>query len=155
METRKRRTRAVALLIERDRIAMIERQRAGDIFYVFPGGGLHAGETPEQAVQRETLEELGLEVCVIRQVAEANYLGNPHLYYLVERVGGVFGAGTGKELNRSADSGRGSVTPFWLPLTKLDPSSGLEIYPQQMARLILQAQVGGWPEEIIYFEEPA
>jgi 8-oxo-dGTP pyrophosphatase MutT (NUDIX family) len=153
METRKNRIRAVALLIEKDRIAMIERQRLGETFYVFPGGGLHPDETPEQAVERETLEELGLEVRALRQVAETTYLDNPHLYFLVERIGGVFGAGTGKELSRPADSPRGSVTPIWLPLSRLAPASGLQIYPRKIADLVLEAQADGWPDEIVRFEE--
>jgi len=51
------RIRAVALLIENDRVALIERHRAGRHYFTFPGGGVGRGETPEQTVVREMQEE--------------------------------------------------------------------------------------------------
>ncbi|NJC97617.1 MAG: DNA mismatch repair protein MutT, partial [Anaerolineae bacterium] len=43
------RIRAGVVLIEDDRVALIERHRAGLDYYVFPGGGVDEGETQEQA----------------------------------------------------------------------------------------------------------
>jgi 8-oxo-dGTP pyrophosphatase MutT (NUDIX family) len=58
------RTRAGIILIENDKVALIERHRAGLDYYVFPGGGVDEGETPEQAAVREAFEELGVEVAI-------------------------------------------------------------------------------------------
>ncbi|ESQ76980.1 NUDIX domain-containing protein [Asticcacaulis sp. AC402] len=41
--------------------------------YDLPGGALDPGETPEQAVVREFLEETGLEVAVGRQVTQIDH----------------------------------------------------------------------------------
>ena len=52
------RTRAGVVLIEDGKVALIERHRAGLDYFVFPGGGVDDGETPEQAAVREAMEEL-------------------------------------------------------------------------------------------------
>jgi len=53
---------------ERTSVLLIKRR---DIpVWVFPGGGLEPGETPEEGARREVLEETGYEVRIVRKVAE-------------------------------------------------------------------------------------
>ena len=62
-----RRVRAI-LLTERDSLLFIERhKRDRPPYWVAPGGGLHAGEDPEQGLRRELREELGAEVEILRR----------------------------------------------------------------------------------------
>ena len=51
---------ARALIIRGGRIAMVHSLLYR--YYKFPGGGIEAGETPEEAVMRETAEEAGLQI---------------------------------------------------------------------------------------------
>lgn len=90
------RTRAGIILIENDKVALIERHRAGLDYYVFPGGGVDEGETPEQAAIREAREELGVEVAIKQKVAIIHFDLSTQVYFLVERVGGEFGTGAGR-----------------------------------------------------------
>ena len=143
--------RAVVILVENGQVALIERRRQGRLFYVFPGGHVEPGETPEQGAVREAKEELGLDVLVNRLVAESSYLGRQHYYYLVTSAGGQFGHGSGSELSRSADSERGSVTPVWVALDTFDQHI---ILPERMAQLVQQAASQGWPETPLQFVEP-
>jgi mutator protein MutT len=143
--------RAVVILIEHGQVALIERRRQGRLFYVFPGGHVEPGETPEQGAVREAKEELGLDVLVNRLVAESSYAGRQHYYYLVTAAGGQFGQGSGKELSRSADSERGSVTPAWVALDTFDQHV---ILPERMAQLVQQADSQGWPDTPLQFVEP-
>jgi len=64
------RTRAGVVLIQGDKVALIERHRAGLDYLVFPGGGVDEGETPEQAAIREAMEELGIDIILKQKVAE-------------------------------------------------------------------------------------
>ena len=53
-------TRAVAVIIKDNKVALIHRKKEGRDYWVFPGGGVENGETPEEAVVREVQEELSL-----------------------------------------------------------------------------------------------
>ncbi|MGH9684700.1 MAG: (deoxy)nucleoside triphosphate pyrophosphohydrolase [Candidatus Acidiferrales bacterium] len=61
----------VAALIEHDGKLLVCQRRRGDRFellWEFPGGKLEPGETPEQALQRELREELGVTATIGREV---------------------------------------------------------------------------------------
>ena len=90
--------RAAIILLQDNQIALIERHRAGQHYFTFPGGHVEPGETPEQAAVRETKEELGVDVNIQRLVAEIWWHDRPQYYYLVEAAGGDFGTGTGEEM---------------------------------------------------------
>src|SRR5215207_7068329 len=96
------RIRAGIVLIKENKVALIERHRAGLDYFVFPGGGVDEGESAEQAAIREALEELGVEVAIKQKVAEIQ-LGRKsrQIYFLVEQTGGEFGTGTGEEYTNS------------------------------------------------------
>ncbi len=51
---------ARSIIVRGKRIAMIHSGKYD--YYKFPGGGIEAGETPAEAMARETLEEAGLTV---------------------------------------------------------------------------------------------
>jgi 8-oxo-dGTP diphosphatase len=54
-------------VIERDGKILIARRKSGDQMagkWEFPGGTIESGETPEQCLKRELLEELGVEIVI-------------------------------------------------------------------------------------------
>ncbi|HEY5158219.1 MAG TPA: NUDIX domain-containing protein, partial [Anaerolineales bacterium] len=65
--------RAAILLLQDDKIALIERQRAGLHYFTFPGGHVEEGETPEQAAVREAAEELGLQVVIKKMLVRMGW----------------------------------------------------------------------------------
>jgi 8-oxo-dGTP diphosphatase len=57
---------AAVALVDRDNRVLIAKRPAGKAMaglWEFPGGKVHHGETPEQALVRELREELAIEVC--------------------------------------------------------------------------------------------
>ncbi len=47
------RNRGAAIIVQEGKIALIKRIREDETYYVFPGGGIEEGETPEEATRRE------------------------------------------------------------------------------------------------------
>lgn len=130
------RTRAGIVLIEDKKVALIERHRAGLDYFVFPGGGVDDGETPEQAAVREAMEELGIEVVIRRKVAELRFVAGNHFYFSVERVGGEFGSGRGEEYSADPnDPTEGIYIPIWMSIAEL--SQHENIYPTEMVEIVL------------------
>jgi ADP-ribose pyrophosphatase YjhB (NUDIX family) len=135
-------TRVRAIVLQEQAVALIERRRDGRLYYVFPGGGVEAGEAPEEAVRREVREELGLIVEVNRLVTTVWHHGRAHGIFLVIVTGGVFGTGDGDEVTGRRPPERGSYRPVWMPVTDLP---WLTVYPAPVAGLVVQAAVTGWP----------
>jgi len=139
------RTRAGIVLIQEAKVALIERHRAGLDYFVFPGGGVDEGETPEQAAIREAMEELGIEVAIKQKVAEIQ-IGQKsrQIYFLVEQVGGEFGSGDGEEYTDSDpnDPEEGIYIPIWMPIDELPLHE--KIYPVAVAELVGKSTTEGW-----------
>jgi 8-oxo-dGTP diphosphatase len=143
------RTRAGIVLIEDGKVALIERHRGGLDYFVFPGGGVDEGETPEQAAIRETMEELGVEVLIKQKVAVIHFDQSTQVYFLVERIGGEFGTGTGEEFTDSDpnDPQEGVYIPIWMSIDELPRHEN--IFPVDIARLVVKAKTDGWLSEPI------
>ena len=147
------RTRAGIVLIENDKVALIERHRAGLHYYVFPGGGVDEGETPERAAVREAMEELGVEVVIQRRVAIIHFEQSTQIYFLVSRVAGEFGTGTGEEYTDSDpnDPTEGIYIPIWMPISELQQHE--KIFPEDVARLVTASITDGWVDEPVVIYE--
>jgi 8-oxo-dGTP diphosphatase len=150
------RIRAGIVLIKDNSVALIERYRAGLHYFLFPGGGVDDGESPEQAAIREAMEELGIEVTIKQKVAEIQVgQTSRQIYFLVEQIGGEFGTGTGEEFTPSnADNPKkGIYIPIRMPIEQIRGQAN--IYPADVARLVLRSIDEGWREEpLLAYEEP-
>ena len=147
------RTRAGIVLIEDNKVALIERHRAGLDYFVFPGGGVDDGETPEEAAVREALEELGVEVVIMQKVAEIHLDQSEQVYFLTERVGGKYGTGTGEEFTDSDPNNSlgGVYIPIWMPIEELPGHE--KVFPFEVANLVVKSKTDGWPKEPVFTDE--
>lgn len=143
------RHRAGAILIEDGKVALIERHRAGTHYFVFPGGGIDQNESPEQAAIREMLEETGLQVEIRQRIVEIHFANaSHHFYFLVEKIGGQFGTGTGEEFMDADpdDPNQGTYTPIWMPIEELTKHDN--VYPAAVAELVARSVRAGWSHDV-------
>ncbi|QWG29027.1 NUDIX domain-containing protein [Bacillus mycoides] len=118
-----RRNRGAAIIVQDGKIALIKRVREGEMYFVFPGGGIEEGETPEEATKREIYEELGVHIQVEHLIAKVKYKGTEY-YYNAHIIGGVFRSGKGEEFELKD---RGSYIPLWMPINEL-PNVNIKPY---------------------------
>ena len=118
--------RGAVVLIEQDKVARIRREKAGRVYYVFPGGKQEIGETIEQCAKREAFEELGVEVEVGELLATVPFNGTQY-YYFAKIIGGQFGTGQAEEF-LEVDSG--TYLPLWVSISELD---GKTVIPHEVA----------------------
>jgi 8-oxo-dGTP diphosphatase len=150
------RQRAGIILVKNNKIALIERYRAGLHYFAIPGGGINPGETPEQAAVREAEEELGIQVKITQCVAEIKFgQQGRHFYFLVEWIGGEYGSGIGEEYTGSApdDPDTGVYIPIWMRVEELSLHDN--VYPAAAAAVVVKSLKNGWPNDpIIINEDP-
>jgi 8-oxo-dGTP pyrophosphatase MutT (NUDIX family) len=149
------RVRAGIVLIQDGKVALIERRRAGLDYFVFPGGGVDDGESPEGAAAREAMEELGVEVAIRQKVAEIQFgQKSRQIYFLAEQTGGEFGTGSGEEYTDADPDNpeEGIYSPVWMPIDELLLHE--KIYPAEVVRLVVKSVHEGWRNaDSVLFEE--
>lgn len=62
--------RAQCLVVRDNKILMVKHKHDGEEYYCLPGGGIDAGETPEQAAIRELQEEYLVSGKIIKKTSE-------------------------------------------------------------------------------------
>lgn len=126
------RNRGSAVLIEGGKVAVIKRNREGEEYYVFPGGGIEEGESPEQATIREAFEELGVQIDGLECLGTVEFNGKQH-YFTAKIVGGTFGTGQGEEYEEQRN--RGQYEPMWIPIVELE---SLDVRPMEIAKRLIE-----------------
>ncbi|WP_227397089.1 NUDIX hydrolase [Jeotgalibacillus aurantiacus] len=127
------RNRGSVMLIHQNKVALIKRVRAGQTYYVFPGGGIEPHETPQEAAKREAFEELGVEVEIGELFTTIAYNGKQY-FYLARMISGVFGSGKGEEFKQH---NRGSYEPVWLKISELPQYN---LLPEEVAQKLYQLE---------------
>jgi 8-oxo-dGTP pyrophosphatase MutT (NUDIX family) len=122
------RDRSSLVIIENKQVVLIQRIRDGSVYYVFPGGEIENGETPEAGAKREALEELGVEVKVNECISEVEFNGTQY-FFLSHIIAGTFGTGKGEEYT-DENRDRGTYLPMWVDIESL---SSIEVRPKEVA----------------------
>ena len=82
------RHRAVAVVIDGERLLVIKRHKRGRDYAVLPGGGVEDGETAAQAALRELQEETTLTAEIDRPLWTGRHHDRPASYFLMTAVRG-------------------------------------------------------------------
>ncbi|MDM5209164.1 NUDIX domain-containing protein [Cytobacillus kochii] len=126
-----------AIMIEDERLLLVKCMDELGIFYVFPGGGQNHGETLEETVKRECLEETGaiIKVGNLRYIRE--YIGGNHEFSSqhknVHQVEFFFTCHL-VDQNDAILADDHQVGIEWIPIKSLE---ALRIYPQELTKYLL------------------
>jgi len=126
--------RAVGIIIKNKKILLIHRIKDGKEYYVFPGGAIEKGESPEEAVIREIKEELSInEIIIDRFLFQITNRGNEEFYYLIKSFFGQPKLG-GEEKQRMNQNNQ--YYPVWMDLDKIQSLDNL--YPREAKLRIIE-----------------
>lgn len=74
------RSAARAIIIQNGSVLLVEMKNDDGEFFILPGGGQIHGETLVQALERECMEELAIEISVGRLIYIREYIGKNHKF---------------------------------------------------------------------------
>ena len=128
----KLRPRSVAIILNKDKILVMYRNRKGRVYYVFPGGGIEPDETPEQACFREVTEETSLQVTLSKKLFTFENQGNLEHYFLMSQPQGQLKLGGPELLKQSPEN---QYRLEWVSLTELPH---LRVFPHEVIAPLLE-----------------
>ena len=120
------RNRITGILVRDNKILLIHRINNGKEYYVFPGGGQEEGETREEALKREILEETSIEVQAEKLVyiLRSNNENNYFYFCKASRKKAEFDKDS-PEYKRMENDEQSYVL-VWIPIESIDT---LDLYP--------------------------
>jgi len=122
-----KRVRACAIVVDGGRVLLLWRKINGNAYYVFPGGGKEEGETIEQAVAREALEETSIVVNVEKFLYKLENETIVNYFYLCSYVSGEPKLGEGNEVGEITESNQ--YEPMWKEISQF---ADLEFLPVEV-----------------------
>lgn len=123
-----KRVSARAIIIFDGKLVTMYREKDGRVYYTFPGGGKEMGETLEECVKREVLEEFGMVVEPVKKVYVYESSKSIEHFYLAKWISGEFGTGKGEEFQ--ADRNKGVYIPKLVEISLLN---NLPLMPPEVA----------------------
>lgn len=110
---------ARGIVIKDGKILLMERWRDGLHYYSIPGGKIEKGESRQQTVVRELMEETSVVVRAVRLVAELKAEGSTHFIFLCDYLSGEPALQPDSEEAIIADR-HNRFRPCWQPASNLD-----------------------------------
>ena len=128
-----KRTSCRAIVIEDNALVTMYREKEDRVYYTFPGGGINEGESREECVKRECMEEFGITVEPIRQVYTYENDKTIQHFFICNWIDGELGSGEGEEF--APDRNRGIYVPTLMPLKEI---GNLPLMPPEVAKALAE-----------------
>lgn len=140
------RNSAKAIIIHDEKVLLTKNQDNDGYFYIFPGGGQEHGETIQQALIRECMEEVGQQVEIGELLHIREYIGKNHEYssfdFDVHQVEYYFTSKIVNETNsnkKPSNPDRHQVGVEWIPINNL---LQYRVYPKELRNYIIKHSNG-------------
>lgn len=133
------------IVVQKNKILLMERWRPGLHYFSIPGGGIEAGETPEQTAAREIMEETSISVKVERLVLVMQS-DIKHYVYLCKYLSGEpkLAPDAPEALHSSSDN---LYKPGWVPIADLP--NVLFTYWKPLEKYLIDGLSNGFAEEVV------
>ena len=122
-----------AIIFMEESIVSMYRENNNRHYYTFPGGGKEQGESEEECVKREVLEEFGLQIVPIKKVYTYESQRSIEHFFICNITGGKFGSGDGEEFQ--PNNSQGVYKPTTIELQSL---ASLPLMPPEIAHMLLE-----------------
>jgi 8-oxo-dGTP pyrophosphatase MutT (NUDIX family) len=134
-----------AIIVKDNNILLMHRHKFGHEYYALPGGGIDIGETPEQALYREIMEEASIEIANLQLVIDedAGPIYGQQLIYACDYVSGYPKLAATSEEAQITALGQNLYLPEWFPIAQL---SDINLLPGQLKTLLIERLSGTWDE---------
>lgn len=143
------RNRAVAIVLDHDKLLVIHRKNSRD-YYTFPGGGVENGETNEQAAVREIKEETSIDCEVGPLAYELHYdNGDTHYYFWAKYIAGEPAIMPGTNEFEANALGFNTYTPEWVPVSELAHTT---VFPLEVRDKLIQDMQNGFSSDPVIFD---
>lgn len=120
------------IILKDDKLVVMERVKDGRHYCVFPGGGLEVGETFEECVERELLEEFGIVVKARKMIYVYERGDKAQGFFTLDWVSGDIHITDGEEYQ--ADRNRGSYNPTMISLNDFEK---MNLVPREVGKQLL------------------
>ena len=121
-----------AIIIDKNKLVAMYREKNNKVYYTFPGGGIEENETELECVKRECREEFGIEVEPVRKLYILEDEKSIQNFYLCNWIYGALGEGDGEEFS---DQSRGVYIPSLLPFENIN---SLPLVPPEIKEAVLK-----------------
>ena len=129
--------RVYAIVINERKVLLMHRRNSGKEYYTFSGGGIEKGETAEEALVRELMEETSVKVSPTKLLYDVNWDNESKEYgYLCAYISGVPKlADNSVEMETMKNNPEQYYNPLWMPLKNVPE---LLLYPLEVKDIFLQ-----------------